>query len=344
MRASAPAEYLVAEADESDASFMHLQPMIAIVTNVDADHLGTHGGDFGKLKLSFVEFLHNLPFYGLAIICSDDAEAAALVPQIARPYLTYGFGESADVRAVERRAPRHAVAASTCCARARRRSPVTLNLPGRHNVLNSLAAIASRRSSRSTTPRSSARWRASRASTGACSGSATWTGAFGARHAGRRLRPPPDRDGRDARGRAAGLAGAAHRARVPAAPLHAHARPARRFRPGALHGRCARRRRGLCGRRGADRRRRRQGAVPRDSHARPRRAGAAQVARRTAAGARRHRARRRRRAHDGRRQHRRRCARRCRPRSPASPPGRAGHDARASIASPTRGNSAASPC
>jgi UDP-N-acetylmuramate--alanine ligase len=134
-------EYLVAEADESDASFMHLQPMIAIVTNVDADHLGTHGGDFGKLKLSFVEFLHNLPFYGLAIICSDDAEAAALIPQIARPYLTYGFGDSADVRAVNvQRCGTQSVFDVLRPGRAP--LPVTLNLPGRHNVLNSLAAIS----------------------------------------------------------------------------------------------------------------------------------------------------------------------------------------------------------
>jgi UDP-N-acetylmuramate--alanine ligase len=133
--------YLVAEADESDASFMHLQPVIAIVTNVDADHLGTHGGDFEKLKASFVEFLHNLPFYGLAVICADDAEAAALIPRIARPYLTYGFGEGVDVRAVnvERRG-----AQSTFDVLRRGQPgplPVTLNLPGRHNVLNALAAI-----------------------------------------------------------------------------------------------------------------------------------------------------------------------------------------------------------
>jgi UDP-N-acetylmuramate--alanine ligase len=133
-------QYLVAEADESDASFLHLQPMIAIVTNVDADHLGTHGGDFGRLKASFVEFLHNLPFYGLAIVCADDAEAAALVPQIARPYLTYGLGEQADVRAVnlERRGGQ-----SRFDVLRPGRAPlaVTLNLPGRHNVLNALAAI-----------------------------------------------------------------------------------------------------------------------------------------------------------------------------------------------------------
>src|SRR4030095_3409192 len=78
--------YLVAEADESDASFMHLQPMIAVVTNVDADHLTTHGGDFGQLKASFVEFLHNLPFYGVGVICSDDPVDASLLPRIARPY------------------------------------------------------------------------------------------------------------------------------------------------------------------------------------------------------------------------------------------------------------------
>jgi UDP-N-acetylmuramate--alanine ligase len=134
--------YLVAEADESDASFMHLQPMIAIVTNVDADHLGTHGGDFEKLKASFVEFLHNLPFYGLAVICVDDREAAALVPQVARPYVTYGFDERADVRAVD--VERRGALSSFRVLRPRTERPleITLNLPGRHNVLNALAAIA----------------------------------------------------------------------------------------------------------------------------------------------------------------------------------------------------------
>jgi len=135
-------QYLVAEADESDASFMHLQPMIAIVTNVDADHLGTHGGDFDRLKQSFVEFLHNLPFYGLAVICSDDREAAGLVPLISRPYLTYGFDEHADVRAVN--VVRRGVQSTFDVLRPANATPlaVTLNLPGRHNVLNALAAIA----------------------------------------------------------------------------------------------------------------------------------------------------------------------------------------------------------
>jgi len=134
-------EFLVAEADESDASFTHLQPMIAIVTNVDADHLGTHGGDFGRLKLSFVEFLHNLPFYGLAVICNDDANARALIPDIARPYVTYGFEAGADVRAVD--VERHAGQSKFTVMRPGGAPPlpVTLNLPGRHNVLNALAVI-----------------------------------------------------------------------------------------------------------------------------------------------------------------------------------------------------------
>ncbi len=132
--------YLVAEADESDASFMHLQPMIAIVTNVDADHLGTHGGDFGRLKSSFVEFLHNLPFYGLAIVCIDDAEAASLVPLIARPYLTYGFDEPADVRAVNV-TRRGGQSVFDVLRPGREPLAISLNLPGRHNVLNALAAI-----------------------------------------------------------------------------------------------------------------------------------------------------------------------------------------------------------
>jgi UDP-N-acetylmuramate--alanine ligase len=134
--------YLVAEADESDASFLHLQPMLAVVTNIDNDHLGTHGGDFQKLRQSFLEFLHNLPFYGLAVLCADDPELAVLLPQVGRPITTYGMGENADVRAVniERLAGRTRF-------RVLRKGradelDVTVNLPGLHNVLNSLAAIA----------------------------------------------------------------------------------------------------------------------------------------------------------------------------------------------------------
>jgi UDP-N-acetylmuramate--alanine ligase len=133
--------YLVAEADESDASFLHLQPVIAIVTNIDNDHLGTHGGDFEKLKQSFVEFLHNLPFYGLAVLCSDDPVVHELLPLVGRPTVRYGLGEDAGLRAsaLERRG------GQTCFSVAREgHGPlaVTLNLPGLHNVRNALAAIA----------------------------------------------------------------------------------------------------------------------------------------------------------------------------------------------------------
>src|SRR5688572_9335698 len=134
--------YLVAEADESDASFVHLQPLIAIVTNIDNDHLATHDGDFARLKQSFVEFLHNLPFYGLAVLCADDPHVRDIVPRVGRPIVTYGIESSADVRAlaIERRG----LQTSFEVARPgyEHNLPVTLNLPGRHNVLNALSAIA----------------------------------------------------------------------------------------------------------------------------------------------------------------------------------------------------------
>jgi UDP-N-acetylmuramate--alanine ligase len=134
-------KYLVAEADESDASFIHLQPMIAIVTNVDNDHLGTHEGDFERLKQSFVDFLHNLPFYGLAVVCADDAEAAGLLPRVARPVVTYGIEHEADVRATN--IVREGLTTSFEVLRAGKPPlAIRLNRPGTHNVLNSLAAIA----------------------------------------------------------------------------------------------------------------------------------------------------------------------------------------------------------
>ncbi len=134
--------YLVAEADESDASFMHLQPMIAVVTNIDSDHLGTYGGDLGRLRQTFVEFLHNLPFYGLAVLCLDDPGVAAIAGDVQRPTITYGCGEGVDVRASAIRAD--ALRTHFQVTRPGRPQPlaVTLNLPGHHNVLNALAAIA----------------------------------------------------------------------------------------------------------------------------------------------------------------------------------------------------------
>lgn len=135
-------KYLVAEADESDASFMHLQPMISIVTNVDNDHLQTHDGDFERLKQSFVDFLHNLPFWGLAVVCADDPVAKSLLPRINRPFVTYGIESAeADLRAVN--IQREGVQTSFEVHRAGVQPlKVKLNLPGTHNVLNSLAAIA----------------------------------------------------------------------------------------------------------------------------------------------------------------------------------------------------------
>ena len=133
--------YLVAEADESDASFMHLQPMIAIVTNIDNDHLGTHGGDFGRLCQSFVSFLHNLPFYGLAVLCRDDANVRRIEAQVGRPLVTYGIDADADVRAVN--IVRDGARTRFEVLRPHRPEPlaITLNLPGLHNVRNALAAI-----------------------------------------------------------------------------------------------------------------------------------------------------------------------------------------------------------
>ena len=133
--------YFVAEADESDASFLHLWPMVSIVTNIDADHMETYGGDFEILKRTFIDFLHNLPFYGLAVVCGDDPIVTELLPQIARPTVTYGFNEGNDVRAVDIEQD-GLQTRFTALREGRDPLHVTLNLPGLHNVLNSLAAIA----------------------------------------------------------------------------------------------------------------------------------------------------------------------------------------------------------
>ena len=133
--------YLVAEADESDASFTHLQPLIAIVTNIDNDHLVTHGGDFGLLKQSFVDFLHNLPFYGLAVLGIDDPQVRGIVSEVGRPILSYGLEAGADVRGHNLTAAGLRTHFEVTRAGAASLA-VTLNLPGTHNVRNALAAIA----------------------------------------------------------------------------------------------------------------------------------------------------------------------------------------------------------
>jgi UDP-N-acetylmuramate--alanine ligase len=134
--------YLVAEADESDASFLHLQPMIAVVTNIDNDHLGTHGGDFSRLCDSFVNFLHNLPFYGLAVLCQDDEHLQGILPRVGRPVLTYGLNAEADVRALDIRRERTRTLFDVARRGRSEALAVQLNMAGLHNVRNALAAIA----------------------------------------------------------------------------------------------------------------------------------------------------------------------------------------------------------
>lgn len=134
-------KYLVAEADESDASFLYLQPMMSVVTNIDADHLPTYGGDFSRLKQTFVEFLHHLPFYGLAVVCVDDAEVRSLLPEITRPIIRYGIDFDADVCASNIRYQGSKTTFDVMLPDAAAVIEITLNMPGRHNVLNALAAI-----------------------------------------------------------------------------------------------------------------------------------------------------------------------------------------------------------
>lgn len=137
-------DYIVVEADESDASFLNLLPVMAVVTNIDADHMETYGHDFGKLKKAFVDFLHRMPFYGAAILCTDDAAVREICEQVTCPITSYGFNEDAEVRAVNVRA----VGGQMHFTVQRRNGvvlpdmEVVLNLPGLHNVLNALSAIA----------------------------------------------------------------------------------------------------------------------------------------------------------------------------------------------------------
>ena len=137
-------DYIVVEADESDASFLNLLPVMSVVTNIDADHMETYGHDFEKLKSAFVEFLHRMPFYGTAILCSDDPGVQSIVDQLARPMTTYGLEQGAQIRAVDVRADNGQMHFTV-----QRRNgvvlpdlPSVLNLPGVHNVLNALAAVS----------------------------------------------------------------------------------------------------------------------------------------------------------------------------------------------------------
>ncbi|TBL59400.1 UDP-N-acetylmuramate--L-alanine ligase [Hafnia alvei] len=133
--------YLIAEADESDASFLHLQPMVAVVTNIEADHMDTYHGDFENLKQTFINFLHNLPFYGRAVMCIDDPVVRELLPRVGRHITTYGFSEDADVR-IESYQQNGAQGTFFICRQDKPRLAVKLNAPGRHNALNAAAAVS----------------------------------------------------------------------------------------------------------------------------------------------------------------------------------------------------------
>ncbi len=137
-------EFIVVEADESDASFLYLQPVLAVVTNIDADHMETYGHDFGRLKQAFVDFVQHLPFYGMAMLCVDDANVRAIMPAIARPITTYGLSDTALIRAADIRhsGGRMCFTALVGVNGKTRKLDITLNLPGLHNVQNALAAIA----------------------------------------------------------------------------------------------------------------------------------------------------------------------------------------------------------
>ena len=138
-------DYIVVEADESDASFLNLLPVMSVVTNIDADHMETYGHDFARLKAAFVEFLHRMPFYGAAIVCADDPGVRSILAQLSRPVVTYGLGEDVQIRAVDVQHLPGGQMRFTCQRRNGVAMPdlaITLNLPGEHNVRNALAAIA----------------------------------------------------------------------------------------------------------------------------------------------------------------------------------------------------------
>ena len=137
-------EFIVVEADESDASFLHLLPILAVITNIDADHMETYGHDFARLKQAFVDFVEHLPFYGMAIVCVDDANVRDILSGISKPVTTYGFAEDAQIRAVNVRHQSGKMRFTALCRQngTPRDLDITLNLAGLHNVQNALAAIA----------------------------------------------------------------------------------------------------------------------------------------------------------------------------------------------------------
>ncbi len=135
-------QFLIAEADESDASFLHLQPMVTVVTNIEADHMATYDGDFGRLRRTFIEFIHNLPFYGVAVLCIDDPVVRDLLPEVARQVITYGFSEDADYHIHNMRPAGLKTLFEVRRPGGQSTLGISLNMPGAHNVRNATAAIA----------------------------------------------------------------------------------------------------------------------------------------------------------------------------------------------------------
>jgi hypothetical protein len=248
----------VAEADESDASFLFLSPVVSVVTNIDADHMETYGHDFARLKQAFLDFLHRLPFYGVAVVCGDDPNVQEIIPRVAKQIVTYGIDSDANFRAEDVVADGGTMRFT--CVRTNgkvTRLPIVLNLPGRHNVLNALAAIAVATEvgvGDTAIIKALAEFRGvgrrfQRYGEIACPGGGHFTlvddyghhpvemAATLGRCARRLSRPAPG-------------------AGFPAAPLHAHARLLRGFRHGAGRRRCAAAGGSLCRRRSTDRRRR----------------------------------------------------------------------------------------
>jgi len=162
-------EWLVAEADESDASFLHLSPAISVVTNIDVDHMETYGHDFERLKSAFVDFLHRLPFWGMAVLCADDPVVRELLPRIEKPVMTYGSTDDCTIQAVNIRVEDGRMAFTALRNGARSPIDIRLNLPGMHNVLNALAAIGVAWSCRFRMPPCNGRWLVFPGSAGASS-------------------------------------------------------------------------------------------------------------------------------------------------------------------------------
>jgi UDP-N-acetylmuramate--L-alanine ligase len=250
-------EWLVAEADESDASFLHLSPVVSVVTNIDADHMETYGHDFERLKGAFVEFLHRLPFWGMAILCADDPVVRALLPRIIKPVMTYGTTDDCAIQATDIRAEDGRMRFTALRNGVRSPIAITLNMPGMHNVLNALAAIA-------------VAWELQVPDAAVQRALANFSGVgrrfqrygeitlgWAGLHPHRRLRPPPGGNARHPGRGARRLPGSPPGAGLPAPPLHPHPGPVRGLRPGVVPGGRGAAHRGLRRQRTAHRRRRR---------------------------------------------------------------------------------------